>query len=573
MSDEQQVRGQDSVWISDWSDPDRLAARHRAIDDVIARALAAVIAEEDDGAILYHGDLVELAHRGLHDRPLQLRGPAGAVAATLHTRQDRQDRLRRRAERRAALTAQAAGYAATWHAQLEASRPESDASGRAVHDGPEARRRCGLHIAVRDWLWEDGGTRDARRRAGIQDPRHAPTPGALAPDLATAVAQHLERLDDAAAEQRRWILDDPDDVAHGPAHTAQETALRLLERRRQAGRRAVRAATTLPLAAALASSHLALVRGAGVADGPLWQVGPTPNARATTYNYADPASGRWSRTVRAHQPTHPEGLPAAELGAIALDAPTPPPGWSVTSAARAAPHDEERDVMIAWAGDGRPDAGTVRIELTARNAIGPARLSVTIVVPAPTPTHGGLAGWGQGASDLRGRSHTACSVSPRTRPDAGSGPVPAACCCVRMAPPPGVRRRSSDLRGRPHTACSVSPRTRPDAGSGPVPAACCCVRMAPPPGVRRRSSDLRGRSHTACSVSPRTRPDAGSGPVPAAPHSPPGLRYSRKPFRNLSTERAGKNVHDSEPSLSSCVTATLCSLRRPASNTVRKRRR
>ena len=212
-----------------------------------------------------------------------------------------------------------------------------------------------------------------------------PAVGALAPDLATAVAQHLERLDDAAAEQRRWILDDPDDVAGGPAHTAQETALRLLERRRQAGRRAVRAAITLPLAAAVASTHLALIRGAGVADGPLWQVGPTPNARAASYTYAHPASGRWSQTVRAHQPTHPEGLPAAELGAVVLDAPTLPAGWSVTSAARAAPHAEERDVTIAWAGDGRPEAGTVRIELTARNAIGPSRLSVAIVVPAPTP--------------------------------------------------------------------------------------------------------------------------------------------------------------------------------------------
>lgn len=221
----------------------------------------------------------------------------------------------------------------------------------------------------------------ARRIGGLAHP----AVGALAPDLATAVAQHLERLDDAAAEQRRWILDDPDDVASGPAHTAQETALRLLERRRQAGRRAVRAAIALPLAASAAATHLALVRGAGVADGPHWQVGTIRPLHATTFTYAAPTTGRWSRTVRALQPSRPEALPAAELGAIVLDAPTPPPGWTVTSTPRAAPHAEERDVAIAWAGDGAPEAGTHLVEITARNAVGPSRLAVTIVVPAPTP--------------------------------------------------------------------------------------------------------------------------------------------------------------------------------------------
>ena len=137
-----------------------------------------------------------------------------------------------------------------------------------------------------------------------------PTPGAVSADIGEARTQHLEWLDDAAAEQRRWILDDPDDVASGPAHAAQETALRLLESRRQAGRRAIRAATTTASVVAVAASHLALVRGAGVADGPHWQVGTTRPIHATTFNYAAAATGRWSQTVRALQPSRPEALPA-----------------------------------------------------------------------------------------------------------------------------------------------------------------------------------------------------------------------------------------------------------------------
>lgn len=211
-----------------------------------------------------------------------------------------------------------------------------------------------------------------------------PAVGAVSADIGIARTQHLERLDDAATEQRRWILDDPDDVAPGPAHVAQETALRLLESRRQAGRRAIRAATTTASAATVAASHMVMVRGAGVADGPHWQVGTIRPVHSATFNYAAPATGRWNQTVRALQPSRPEALPATELGAIVLDDPDPPAGWTVTSTPRAAPHADERDVAVAWAGDGEPEAGTYRIDVTARNAVGPSRLAVTIVVPPRT---------------------------------------------------------------------------------------------------------------------------------------------------------------------------------------------
>ena len=163
--DEQQVRGQDSSWLRDWRNPDSLAARHRAIDDVIARALAAVIAEEDDGAVLYHGDLVELAHGGRHDRPLQLRGPGGAVAATHYTRAARGDRLRRRAERRAALTAQAAGYAAIWHAHLAPNTtPAGGPSTPARRPGGAAA--CTSRSATGCGRTAAPATRGAVRRSG-----------------------------------------------------------------------------------------------------------------------------------------------------------------------------------------------------------------------------------------------------------------------------------------------------------------------------------------------------------------------------------------------------------------------
>ena len=217
-----------------------------------------------------------------------------------------------------------------------------------------------------------------------------PAASTLAAAIPTAVAQLLERLDDAADDQRRWLLDDPDDVAHGPSGAAQEAALRLLERRRQAGRRAIRAATTTASAASVAASQITLVRGALASDVPLWQVGAVANAHAATLNYARPASGRWSQTVRVHNPTRPEhGLTVADLGSIVLDEPAPPTGWTVTSTPRAAPHADERDVVIAWNGTGEPEAGTVRVDLTARNVVGPSRLAVTINVPAPTTSSEG----------------------------------------------------------------------------------------------------------------------------------------------------------------------------------------
>lgn len=216
-----------------------------------------------------------------------------------------------------------------------------------------------------------------------------PAPGAVSTDIGEVRTQHLEWLDDAAAEQRRWILDDPDDVAHGPAHVAQETALRLLESRRQAGRRALRAVTTLSDLGLAATIHLALIRGAGVADGPHWQVGTIRPVHSTTFIYAAPTTGRWSQTVRAIHPSRPEALPANELGAIVLDDPAPPAGWTVTSTHRAAPHSDERDVTIAWAGDEQPEVGSYVVDITARNAVGPSRLVVTIIVPEPTtPSEG-----------------------------------------------------------------------------------------------------------------------------------------------------------------------------------------
>lgn len=222
-----------------------------------------------------------------------------------------------------------------------------------------------------------------------------PPPGSLSAVLPEAREQLLDRLDDAAAEVRGWLLDDPHGRGAGPANTVQQTAILLLDRRRQDARRAVRGAVSVTAAGSTAVRHLALIRGVGVEDGPQWWrrhgvgtdvtiTGAAPYAGASvSLAYAEPATGRWSQAFRAANPARPGGdKSAAALGAVVLDTPDTPAGWTVTDSPRAAPV-PGRDVTIAWAGTGEPPAGTHFISLTARNGCGPAKIVAAITVPAP----------------------------------------------------------------------------------------------------------------------------------------------------------------------------------------------
>ena len=217
-----------------------------------------------------------------------------------------------------------------------------------------------------------------------------PTPGTLATDVPNARGQCLDRLDDAAGETRRWLLDDDAGSGAGPATVGQEAELRRLEERRQKGRRDLRAATTVSVLRSALTAAEGLVRGVGIEDAPEWRDagGQTFTARRLAVTYAAPGTGRWTHAIAVVNPGEATASKTpATLGAVVLDDVSPPAGWTVTSTPRAAPAAHERDVTLSWTGAGAPTAGVHEITLTARNACGPRNLVVAITVPtAPAPS-------------------------------------------------------------------------------------------------------------------------------------------------------------------------------------------
>ena len=132
-----------------------------------------------------------------------------------------------------------------------------------------------------------------------------PAPGTLATDVPTARGQCMDRLDDAAEEMRRWLLDDDPGSGAGPANVGQEAELRRLEERRQQGRRNLRAATTVAALRAALTAAEGLVRGVGIEDAPVWQTPagiaspPAPSPPLT--RHPPPATGpmRCASSTRA----------------------------------------------------------------------------------------------------------------------------------------------------------------------------------------------------------------------------------------------------------------------------------
>ena len=213
--------------------------------------------------------------------------------------------------------------------------------------------------------------------AGVTGQDHDTVPGRRR-DLMAA-------LDATADETRRWLLDDPTGRA-GPATLTQEAALRLLESRRQAGRRRLRETTVFGALPGVAAAAQALVRGVGIEDAPAWQTHTGTTITGGRHSVTAPAPGaqRWAHTIRAVSP--PASIASETqkvLGDVVLDGPAGtgwPDGWTVTSTPRAAPAAHERDVTIAQTA--QPAPGTYTFPLIARNSRGPSRLVVTIVVPA-----------------------------------------------------------------------------------------------------------------------------------------------------------------------------------------------
>lgn len=194
----------------------------------------------------------------------------------------------------------------------------------------------------------------------------------------------LARIDEAADERRRLLLDDSTGRA-GPANAGQATALRLIEQRRQAGRRRLREVAVFGALPAAAAGVVSEISGVVNEDAPVWRKSDGTAFIGRHHTVTAPAPGEtpWGYTLRAVSPPPAvASMAQADLGDVVLDDPPSggwPDGWTVTSTPRAAPATHERDVTIAQTE--KPAPGTHRFALTARNAGGPSVLTLTIVVP------------------------------------------------------------------------------------------------------------------------------------------------------------------------------------------------
>ena len=195
----------------------------------------------------------------------------------------------------------------------------------------------------------------------------------------------LARIDEAADERRRLLLDDSTGRA-GPANASQATALRLIERRRQAGRRRLREVAVFGALPAAAATVVSEVSGVVVEDAPVWQTsGGIALIPGGVHTVTAPAPGEtlWGYTLRAVSPdASVASMAQADLGDVVLDDPESggwPDDWTVASTPRPAPNAHERVVTVAQTK--RPAPGTFRFTLIARNAAGPSVIEVIIVVP------------------------------------------------------------------------------------------------------------------------------------------------------------------------------------------------
>lgn len=228
-------------------------------------------------------------------------------------------------------------------------------------------RRCSRHDLVADWLLAHTADDTAE--------------GALSPDLRTAQQQLLERLDDAARDHIAYLLDAEDPAYARPVGTEQISALALIDSRRQAARRQIRAAANVAAARTAGADGVRRVSEVPVEHAPAWRDSAgghlTLAAGMLLAVWTAPARGRWklsltaARTDQRRAVLHPP---------IVLDLPDLPAGWDVSIGPR---HASLPRWPVTLTAPAAPAPGVYDIDLVARDDVGPGDLTVRVTVPAP----------------------------------------------------------------------------------------------------------------------------------------------------------------------------------------------
>lgn len=298
------------------------------------------------------------------------------------TRRERQQVARAWADRNLLLSGRAVGFIGRLRnlaAQVAGDRPVHDAQGLVLTGQAAFARRQEIYAGELCTQWRLAGDHTAMMEWLRTATGYDLAAGALSPDLPVAKQQLCERIDDAARDHLAYLLDCEDPAYARPVGTEQSTAVALLERWRQAGRRSVRVAATAALALTASTNTINLVEGVVVEHAPVWRssTGAALTLIGGVSMWTNPGIGAYSLSLRVAR----TGERAAATDAITLEAQDLPAGWSAVLGAKLSD-------AAAWPVNITAPAGVPSRDydfaLVARDAIGPSRLRVRVRVPAAT---------------------------------------------------------------------------------------------------------------------------------------------------------------------------------------------
>ena len=286
--------------------------------------------------------------------------------------------LRAWAERKLSINSNGALLVQEFHDHLDeidGTVPIYDDNGNEItEDIANRTKRSDILEHVR-WLYNNIDEQVTR----ILSTRYDSALAALEAASGQKRAAAMDRLNEVASTVRSWLLDDPNGTGALPHHSEQKTAINLLEKRRQSGLQSIRTASSeTPV---LASAE-ALVKGVGIESGPTWARGSTNITGTAPFTgasvpmvYAAPTSGQFVAFLTATNPT--TSYPSADVGSVTVDTEEEPGGgWVVSQSTTGG----VVTVRMTWTSETAPSAGSYRFSFTARNLLGPSRVTMTITV-------------------------------------------------------------------------------------------------------------------------------------------------------------------------------------------------
>ena len=255
----------------------------------------------------------------------------------------------------------------------------TDDDGEVLSDDAAFAIRSELDIELRETLTPE------RIEARLRTTEHDPSPMLLDENLEVAKAQLIDHLGNAVREAMEWVTEG----GPVPANAEQATAERLIAGHRQEGRSAIRRSKTVTEAGGAYSIWKNRVEAVAVEGTPNFRDGSggmlalrsgTLRSGARVLPLSCDGSLTWSQSLRAVN--HPG---SAADGVVEIEVEDDAGGWRVTIGHRAAPNEHEATIQVQQPFGPAPREGWHHVVLTARNKVGPKRLTLEINMADLTP--------------------------------------------------------------------------------------------------------------------------------------------------------------------------------------------